>query len=218
MGETMKNAFQMALNQGGSTVSIETEHGPATTMKALKHHDRGGDYFSFPELGQLCEGAVLSRAGSPERWVVDHLEHALTGDVLVKVKAYVRPAAGGCAMPNRPLAPVTINATNSQVTLQHGGQGNTQHVNISLKGELGRQIEELKKLIADSALDDLDKEEAHAEVQRIAALAEKPKTPDVLERMNGRLRSVTGIVQKSAVIAAQIAPVIEGIRRCVSGG
>jgi hypothetical protein len=216
MGDMMREDFKMILGESGSTIIIENESGFITEVKGIKSRKHGREVFAFSDSIALSIGVTLVIKATMERWIVDEVEPIVESDVVVSVNVYAHKAGSSPKAAGMRSGPLTINAHNSQVTLQHGGQGNTQHVNISVKGELGRHIEDLKKLIADSALDDLDKEEAHAEVQRVAVLAEKPKTPDVLERMNGRLKSVTGIVQKSAVIAAQIAPVIEGIRRCVS--
>jgi hypothetical protein len=115
------------------------------------------------------------------------------------------------------LGDVVINATNSHVTLQHGGQGNVQKVHISSRSDVSRHLDDLKRMISESKLEVIDKEEAHSEISRVNELSTKNLTPDVLKRIDDRLGVIGSIVARASDLAVSAAPVIEAVRRLFGG-
>lgn len=221
MGHSLRQAFEMSLSTAGSTVQIShpSSGGMPSTAKAIKHQDGGGEYFSFLSQGDLAPGCAIARIGASESWIVDRIEPSITSDVLVKVKAYVHRASSAKVNDN-PLPPgsLVINASNnSYVTLQHGGQGNTQKVHISSRNEVSRHLEDLKRIISESTLEEIDKEDAQAEISRISELSTKNQTADVLKRMDDRLGIISSIVARASGLAVLVAPAIEGLRKALGG-
>ena len=113
---------------------------------------------------------------------------------------------------------ISVHANNnSKVIIQNGGSNNTQNVSFNGDISLGQYLNKLRIAVNETQLDDLDKEEIHAQISRIEDLSSKPRTPDVLERIYSKLDNVGGIIQKAQDVAILISPLLEGIRRFFSG-
>lgn len=224
IGASLRQAFEISLSNGGSTVTIShpSSGRQSSTAKALKHRDGGGEYFSFLAHGDLIPGCVISRTGDSESWIVDRIEPSITSDVVVKVKAYVhQDSSSHREGRNVAAGSVIIHAdNNSHVNVQQGGSGNTQRVAVSNAGisDMVRCLDELRSLISSSSLQEVDKEDALVELNRIRELADKPKSPDLLKRINDRLSVIAKITGSLSSIAVKAAPVIELARRCITGG
>jgi hypothetical protein len=86
--------------------------------------------------------------------------------------------------------------------LQQGGQQNAQNIQVNINPEFNENLSKLIALIKESSLTEVQKEETIEDLERVGKLAQREKTPDVLEAAKKRL----DLVKTSIDIATNIGP------------
>jgi hypothetical protein len=90
-----------------------------------------------------------------------------------------------------------------------GGQGHTQHNTFSNNPEIDETISAVARLIQQSNLNELDKEDVLKDVERLKELAAKEPTPDTLQRIDKRIGMVkSGIetAEKGGQLLTKVTP------------
>jgi len=121
------------------------------------------------------------------------------------VREYENPssdARGGTTIQNIFHAPV-------QGGFIQGGQGHTQHNVYSNNPKIDETIGAVVRLIQESKLDDLDKEDILKDVERLKELASKEQTQDTLNRIEKRIGMVKTAIEtaeKSGELLFKVTP------------
>ncbi len=95
-----------------------------------------------------------------------------------------------------------------------GGQGHTQHNVYSNNPKIDETIGAVVKLIQESNLDDLDKEDVLKDVERLKELASKEQTSDTLNRIEKRIGMVKTFIetaQKGGELLLKVSPYLTAL-------
>ena len=92
--------------------------------------------------------------------------------------------------------------------VQVGSPGAVQQ-NISQVVEVESAVQSLSRLIGDSGLGELEREEAVIALIRVGDLAKRPKRPDVLKVVGEKLETVRKIVGNTGALATAAAPYLK---------
>ena len=132
------------------------------------------------------------------------------------VREYENPGAdarsGGTTIHNVFHAPV-------QGGFIQGGQGHTQHNVYSNNPKIDEAIGAVVKLIQESNLGDLDKEDILKDVERVKELAAKEQTPDTLQRIEKRIGMVkSGIetAEKGGQLLVKVTPYLVALWQLIT--
>ena len=90
-----------------------------------------------------------------------------------------------------------------------GGQGHTQHNTFSNNPKIDETISAVVRLVQESDLNSLDKEDVLKDVERLKELTSKEQTPDTLQRIEKRIGMVkTGIetAEKGGQLLVKVTP------------
>jgi len=90
-----------------------------------------------------------------------------------------------------------------------GGEGHTQHNTFSNDPKIDETISAVVRLIQESGLNSLDKEDVLKDVERLKELTTKEQTPDTLQRIEKRIDMVkSGIetAEKGGELLTKVTP------------
>jgi DNA-binding MarR family transcriptional regulator len=93
---------------------------------------------------------------------------------------------------------------------QIGGRGNIQNAQININPEFESAIKSLLELVRKSDLTDIDKEDAISEIERLNQLAQKEKTPQVIERAQKGISLLKSLLEVGE-LAMKVSPLIHTI-------
>lgn len=100
-----------------------------------------------------------------------------------------------------------------------GGQGHTQHNIYSNNLKIDESIGAIVRLIQQSDLNDLDKEDILKDVERVRELAAKEQTPDTLQRIDKRIAMVkSGIetAEKGGELLTKVTPYLVALWQLIT--
>lgn len=97
--------------------------------------------------------------------------------------------------------------------VQIGGTQNSQ--NVAKNTEIEKVVSELIGLLKNSALSDLDKEDAIEAVSKVPDLTKREQSQDIIERIEKRLTTTATIIQKSKDLALLAAPAIDFLQKLI---
>lgn len=213
-GAMLKQGFNMLMHEHGQTILIYKNYGtPQQTIheaRGLKNsEERRPDkvLFQFGELQSVSRGDILQVKGSRDLWCVTDTEDEVEGGVLISFTVHVaKQDAPRREWPNH--QPIHLNV-NAPVygTIQIQSPNSSQNVSISLN-QVEVSLEKLKDLLSKSSINELDKEEALAAIDRINQLAHKPKTNDVIARAKEKLELVKNTIGTAVELSKITAPYI----------
>lgn len=212
-GMAMRSIFEKSsLRVGGIDVSVykgwNTDNMTRTELRAVK--EKGAFHFRVDD--EISKGDVIQPAGSKSFWrVVDTDEEFALGTATHQIVRVEKIDELG----NK----VHLNAEGRAVFygnvtggVQVGGHGNTQTVQIATTGnaDFDKAVEALLRLVENSGLSELDKEEVSIDIQRMNELAKKPPSVDLVEKAQKRLSlikttlEVAGLVGKASPYLAAV--------------
>lgn len=195
-GDSVRKIFEnQQLRLQGAPLTIYKQWGTKEMTELSSVAIRQGDRFQFAANTDIERGDVIQLENAksffrvddvdeiPQFNVIHHLDVRVTK--IDELGKEIRISTAGHAVFN---APVTGG-------VQIGGSGNTQNVNITTNPDLNNSLEGLLKLIHQSSMDELDKEDYEAAVKRIGELADKPKSEGALKRMKEKFDFIDSAVK-----------------------
>ena len=111
------------------------------------------------------------------------------------------------------LSTITCNITGNGHNIQVGGRNNAQSI-IHQDENIKDALTSLKELVASSTIPELEKEDVNEAINRIDELSNKELTPDVIERVNKRLSTISSIITSGTAIYQQVSPMLVYLRQC----
>jgi hypothetical protein len=97
------------------------------------------------------------------------------------------------------------------------GHHNVQSVIINVNPEFDKALAKMIELVTTSTLTELQKEETVRDLQRVAELAQKPRTPEVLELAKQKLELAKGVIAIGKDLAFMAAPFLEYLYQWFQG-
>lgn len=93
--------------------------------------------------------------------------------------------------------------------LQQGGHQNTQNVQVNINPDFDENLTKLIKLINTSSLTELQKEDAIEALERLPRLAQKGKSPDVIDAAKKRLDLVKTTIEVGTNLSTIAMPYLQ---------
>ena len=218
LGRQFKDGFDLMLRKIGGTVSIHKNYGRAnqstTEGRGLKSHEKNRPsnvMFQFPERIDIKPGDVLQQKGAADLWRVTEVEDTLQGDVYIHFEAKVEKI--GAVQRGARTGNVIVQGANYggiQLNAAHGVQNISSQVLA-----ISEPISKLRELLNHDEIDELDREEADNALDRIAQLAQKEQTPNVLARIKEKLDVINGTFKVAQNLATSAAPYIDAIGKAI---
>jgi hypothetical protein len=199
-GDALRSIFEHhTLEKNGTPLSVYKNWGKEDMAETEALAIREDNSFQFPASSDIAIGDVIQPKNASSFWKVSDVDASYELKVVhhLDVSVVKIDKLGNEIKVNDGHAVFYGNITGG---VQVGGQNNTQTVTINNNPGLADALNSLIGLIKSADIDDLEKEDALEGLQRIGQLAEKEKTPGVLERVKSKLDLV-----KSAVEVGKIA-------------
>ena len=220
-GRQFKNAFNMLFRQMKCTVYVhkryDSEQQTTTEHQALKNNEKNRKskvMFQFPDRIDIEVGDVIQQKNAHDLWEVYETEDNVIGDVYIHFEAKVNKV--GAAKPFQHGGNVIIQGPNYGAIQSNSPQA-TQNVVVN-NTNITNNISELKKLLANDDLDELDQEECGAALDRIEQLAPRAGEPKVAEKIKQKLDVVNGTFAVAQNVADLATPYIETITNALGLG
>lgn len=219
IGNSMKNGFKQVFRSLGGTVLVHKNWGtPQQTTEeqgGLKNCEKNRPQnvmFQFPERLDIAAGDVIQQKGAQDLWRVTDVEDRVQGDFYVNFEAKVEKMSGPSKHPYSG-AQVVVHGPNYGGIQIAGAQSN-QNMTIKLAC-VQENLKHLRSLGATLPVSDLDKEELELALDRVGHLAAKPKTEEVVAKMNEKLNLVKSVFSVSKDVATLAMPYIGMIAEAV---
>lgn len=217
-----KQGFELLMRQFEETILVHRKYGAAspttTPLRGMKNNKKGNTdvvMFQFAKVEDVQQGDVLQREGARELWKVTETNDRVTAGTFICFEAHVEKltagqlAAGGAhrtAAAASSRSHVVINAP-IHGNVQIGSHGSSQTASVSVSSEVHNNIQTLKRLIGECGeISSLDREEAASALDRIADLASREKTPEVIELATKKVGLVKSVIELSATLITASAP------------
>ena len=175
-------------------------------IMAMKNCEKGRHkevMFQFSEQLDVVAGDVIQQQGSRDLWIVSDTEDSIEAGAFICFEAKVR------RMSQR-VDETVRHSGHTTITVQGGVTGGlvvnspnaVQNVAIQMPPTVANAFHQLRVLLSDKRLADLDREDGLAELSRLEQLTAREKSPDVLERAKNRIEALRTILSSAHDIAA----------------
>jgi hypothetical protein len=213
-GRMFQQGFEMLFRHQGGPVTIYRGYGtPEQTEReilAMKNCEKGRPnegMFQFREQLDVVAGDVIQQQGSRDIWIVSDTEDSIVAGNFICFEAKVRKLS-------QRSQEIVKHSDHTTITVQGGVTGglvvnspNTiQNVAIHLPPEVANACKQLRELLSNEGLNDLDREDGRAELSRLEHLATRERSPDVLERAKNRIEALRTILSSVQEMAATAGP------------
>ena len=179
---------------------------PRHVGQALRNTVEGRRVFQFADPIQLLVGDLLQEEGAENVWKVTEVDDHVHAGTFVKRHAFVAPAAGAGGLPVQPHTSVTIGSIVGGV--QVASPGSTQTVTVAAEPTVVAALAELRRLVADSDLDEFDREDAQHLVTQVESLAARPPSDKARLKINEKLAAVVSAITISEKLRDAATPLI----------
>jgi hypothetical protein len=210
VGQIFRNSFERILDRMGGSVLAHRQWGtPAQRtieVRGMKNSSKNRPQdvsFQFLDRIDIRPGDVLQQKGAQDLWRVTDVEDVVRGDVYNHFEASVERMSGA-PVRTPSAAQVVIHGSNYggvQVASPHG----VQHVTAEVL-QVDENIGQLRTLISRLQASDLEKEEIALALDRLAQLARKPRSEEVVSKANEKLELVKSAFSVSKELATLSAP------------
>ena len=225
VGDQFREAFEMMVQEMGDDILVYKNWGnPSQSVKEVRglknsHKGRPKDVmFQFLADPGLAIGDVVQQKGSRDLWRVVELRddvlsgvfHSLDADV-VNVSATAKPTS-----PREDGHTVVIHGSvhgGVQVASPNAIQHNTVQVS-----HIENDIRQISRLLAESSLPQLEKEDAALALARISDLASREKAPDMLAKVAEKIESLKSIALGVSSLPPMIVPLLDLLWEKIKNG
>ena len=221
LGPQFKQSFKEILRLAGCTVLIHRRWGKESQetfeTRGMKNNEKSRPdkvMFQFPEALGIQIGDILQQKGARDLWRVVDLEDHVSDDVYVNFEAKVEKCSGPTQGPTPGRTQVIVHGP-VYGGLQVGSPHSTQNISLQVP-QVDENICELRKLLNEATISDLDREEAVLALDRIAQLSQKEKSPEVMSKLKERLEFVKTTFDLAKDIGGVAAPYIAAIMQAIS--
>jgi hypothetical protein len=219
----LKQGFNMVLKQFGGAVLIHKDFGSPDQstrevfgMKNHEKNNRNAVMFQFAEPMDIEIGDVLQLKDARDQWrVTDTEDHIVSGSFinsearverLGRVERRPPVQARNQMVFNAPVHGLQVDSPLSSQTVI------TNQVSPALEAVLG-----LKRLVEQSSIPHLDREEISLALDRIGELSKREKSADVIAKANEKLEFVKKTLSISKDLANIAAPYLPLLYRAFAG-
>ena len=165
--------------------------------------------FQFESMINVAVGSVIQIKGSNDLWRVVDTEDNFVGGEFFCFEAFV-VKIDKQGKETRPSLDARVHIGGSVIgALQVGGEGNVQNISIVISPKFDDAVSNLLKIVSDSSLPNLEKEDAIEAIQRLPQLANLEKSPTVIERAKQRLDLVKSTIETGTTLAPIALPYLQ---------
>lgn len=191
----------------------QTERLIPKALKNTKTKHGGGQVFQFRDREDIIEGDIIQQKGSNDLWLVRDTNDFMDGEDFIYFEAEVEKASRtGSPRPKANMGNTVSIGGSVYGALQVGAAHSSQSVNVSVDQQFTSSMNQLRDVVRDSELDELDKEELLHEIGRVEELAkrddEKAKSK-VMERLTVVEKGVS-VSEKLAKVAIPLIATVRG--------
>jgi hypothetical protein len=210
----MKLAIGKMMHLAGCTIIVHKAWGTpehsSFEVRGLKNSEKNRPQkviFQFPESIDVQVGDFLQQKGARDMWRVVEVEDELQDDVYILFEARVEKATGNGAELTRQSRPSVVIQGHVYGGVQIDSPNANQHVSVQLL-QVDENIRKLRELMQNMSVDELEREDGLAALERISQLARKPKTPDVIKKAKEKLELVKAMFDLAKDVGTVAAPYI----------
>jgi hypothetical protein len=200
-GDTLREVFEETLLEiNGSNLTIYKNWGtPNMTSAQSRGIKKDKNIFEFPVNTSIEKDDVIQIEGSRSFWKAFDIDEEIKFGIPVNLKVRVIKIDN---LGNE----IRINAEGRAIFhgdiyggVQLGGHGNTQNISISntVNPDFQASISSLVELIKQSSINELDKEELVADLDRVNQLSTKEQTTEVIDRAQKKITIIKTALEVS---------------------
>lgn len=215
IGVQLQRAFLMVFKKMSSTIQVHKNFGSTnqTTIEisGLKNNEKNRPskvMFQFPERVDVSVGDVIQQKGAGDLWRVIETEDHIHGDSYTNFDAKVEKLNGAPSQSQAPTSVIIHGANYGGI--QISSPNATQNVSVEFH-VVSENVAKLRALAKGLDIGELDHEELDSALLRLTQLSQKPKSPDLLEKVKDKLEYIKSIFSNSISLATEAAPYLGAI-------
>lgn len=221
VGSQFKRAFNNIFRRMKCTVYVHKNYGtndqitiPYQSLKNREENNPSKVMFQFPERVDISVGDIIQQKNAYDLWEVYDTEDTIIGDVFIDFRAKVNKV--GAPKPHQHGGNVIIQGSNYGAIQSNSPQANQSVSIVNNNNSISAPITELRKLLQNDEIDELDKEECDVALTRIEELSSRTDEPKALEIIQRKLDMVNSVFGAANNLAELAAPYIDAITRAIA--
>lgn len=222
-GENFKSAFQHFYSSYGQVVTIIRNYGfseeSSFELRALKNNKKGRPddvMFQFPEAVDIRVDDIIRLKQGRDLWKVYDVEDKIIGEIYVNFEAkVVKVNPSGIELTKNKKEHTIFNAP-IYGGVQVGGQNNYQEVSVNIQNEIDKILSELQKIISNSNIEEIQKEDAEEAIIRISKLSKQEKNEQTINRIKTRIELLKEIINTVKELAPLATPLLLSLSKLIS--
>jgi hypothetical protein len=222
IGLAHREGFKVLFDQMASTVTVYRNYGSEQArsfeFKAMKNNEKNRldkVMFQFDRQVDVQLADVIQQKNTRDLWQVYEVEDLILEDILIFFEAKVRKYPG-TSLPRNPNASVAITVQGHLMGgVQINSPNSSQNVILANASRIGNDVAQLKELLSDKRIAQIDREDASQALERVAELSKRAKTDEVIKRTKEKLDFVKSVFAVAKDVAQVAAPYIDSIGRLI---